>query len=100
MLPRGDHGRFLAAITTASLAIQVQNTALGYQMYRLTGDPLSLGMVGLAEAVPFIALALGGGVVADRVDRRRIALVCSSGKVSHQQMLKFGSLTPWPTIFL
>ncbi|HXU79927.1 MAG TPA: MFS transporter [Polyangia bacterium] len=70
----GDHGRFLASITTTSFAIQVQNTAVGYQMYRLTGDPLALGMVGLAEALPFIALALGGGLVADRVDRRRIAL--------------------------
>jgi predicted MFS family arabinose efflux permease len=56
----------------------VQNTAVGYQMYRLTGDPLSLGMVGLAEAVPFIGLALGGGLVADRVDRRRIALAALS----------------------
>ena len=74
LLFAGDHGRFLASITTTSFAIQMQNTAVGYQMYRLTGDPLSLGMVGLAEAVPFIALALGGGLVADRVDRRRIAL--------------------------
>jgi MFS family permease len=74
LLFAGDHGRFLASITITSFAIQVQNTAVGYQMYRLTGDPLSLGMVGLAEAVPFIALALGGGLVADRVDRRRIAL--------------------------
>jgi MFS family permease len=74
----GDHGLFLAGITTASFAIQVQNTAVGYQMYRLTGDPLSLGMVGLAEAVPFIGLALGGGLVADRVDRRRIALAALS----------------------
>ena len=70
----GDHGRFLASITTTSFAIQVQNTAVGYQMYQLTGDPLALGMVGLAEAVPFIALALGGGLVADRVDRRTVAL--------------------------
>jgi MFS family permease len=74
LLFAGDHGRFLASITTTSFAIQVQNTAVGYQMYRLTGDPLALGMVGLAEAVPFIVLALGGGLVADRVDRRRIAL--------------------------
>jgi MFS family permease len=71
---RGDHGRFLACITTTSLAIQVTNTTVGYQMYRLTGDPLALGMVGLAEVVPFVALALGGGLVADRVDRRLIAV--------------------------
>jgi MFS family permease len=71
---RGDHGHFLASVTTTSFAIQMQNTTLGFHMYQLTGDPLSLGMVGLAEAVPFISLALGGGVVADRVDRRKIAL--------------------------
>jgi MFS family permease len=70
----GHHGRFLASITTTSFAVQVQNTTVGYQMYQLTGDPLALGMVGLAEAVPFISLALGGGLVADRVDRRKVAL--------------------------
>jgi MFS family permease len=70
----GDHGRFLASITTTSFAIQVQATAVGYHMYQLTGDPLALGMVGLAEALPFISLALGGGLVADRVDRRKVAL--------------------------
>src|SRR6185436_7802044 len=71
---RGDHGRFLAGITVTSFAIQLQGTVVGYHMYQLTGDPLALGMVGLAEALPFVALALGGGVVADRVVRRRIAL--------------------------
>jgi MFS family permease len=40
----------------------------------MTGDPLSLGLVGLAEAVPFLSLALVGGWAADRVDRRLLAL--------------------------
>ncbi len=53
----------------------MQNTVVGYQMYQLTGDPLALGMVGLAEAIPFISLVLFGGHVADRRDRRRISLV-------------------------
>jgi MFS family permease len=75
---RGDHGRFLACITAVSFAVQVLNTTLGYQMYQLTGDPLALGMVGLAEAIPFITLALGGGLVADRVDRRKIAMAALS----------------------
>ena len=70
----GDHGRFLAGITLTSFAIQLQGTTVGYHMYRLTGDPLALGMVGLAEALPFIGLALGGGLVADRFDRRKVAL--------------------------
>lgn len=71
----GDHGRFLLALGAATLGVQIQGTAVGYQMYQLTGDPLALGMVGLAEALPFVSLALAGGVVADRVDRRRIVMI-------------------------
>jgi MFS family permease len=68
-------GAFLVNLGAATLAIQIQNTIVGYQIYQLTGDPLALGMVGLAEAVPFISLVLFGGHVADRVDRRRVSLV-------------------------
>ena len=43
-------------------------------MYDVTRDPLALGLVGLAEAAPFIAFALYAGHVADVRDRRRVAL--------------------------
>ena len=69
------YSSFLVNLGAATLAIQIQNTIVGYQMYELTGDPLALGMVGLAEAVPFISLVLLGGHVADRVDRRRVSLL-------------------------
>ena len=55
-------------------ATQIQTAVLGWQVYELTGDPLSLGLVGLSEAVPFLALTLVGGWAADRVDRRWLAL--------------------------
>ena len=55
------------------VATQIQSAVLGWQVYALTGDPLSLGFVGLAEAVPFLALTLVGGWVADRVDRRALS---------------------------
>jgi MFS family permease len=45
---------------------------VGWQIYDLTHDPLSLGLIGLAEAVPFIGLALPAGHLADRVSRLRI----------------------------
>jgi predicted MFS family arabinose efflux permease len=56
------------------VATQVQSTVLGWQVYQLTGDPLSLGLVGLAEALPFLALTLLGGWEADRRDRRALSL--------------------------
>ena len=48
---------------------------LGYHLYALTHDPLSLGWLGLVEAGPAISLVLFGGVVADRFSRQRVALV-------------------------
>ncbi len=57
-------------------AILIQEVALGYELYRITGDPLMLGLVGLAEAVPFMALALFGGHLADR--REKVRLMKSS----------------------
>ncbi|MDE0856514.1 MAG: MFS transporter [Nevskia sp.] len=60
-----------------TIAILAQEVVLGYQLYALTRDPLVLGFTGLAEALPFIALALFGGHLADRGDRRRIILLAA-----------------------
>jgi MFS family permease len=61
--------RLTAATFLITAAILIQEVVLGYEVYLLTRDPLALGLVGLAEAVPFIALALFGGHLADRRDR-------------------------------
>jgi len=59
---------------TQTLATLIQGVVVGWQVYQVTRDPLALGLVGLAEALPFIGFALPAGQVADRVDRRRICL--------------------------
>jgi len=55
-----------------SSGLLIQEVALAYEIYRVTHDPLSLGLIGLAEAVPFITLALIGGHLADRHEKRGI----------------------------
>src|SRR5947208_4569826 len=65
---------FVAGILTMALGAQIQGVVVAWQMYAITHDPLALGMVGLAEAAPFIAFALYAGHVADIRDRKRIAL--------------------------
>ncbi len=69
-----EYRAFLAGMGGVFLATQIQSAVLGWQVYELTGDPLSLGLVGLAEALPFLALTLVGGWAADRLDRRRLSL--------------------------
>ncbi len=58
-----------------ALANRALTVVIGYQIYALTKNPLSLGFLGLVEAIPALSLALFGGHVADRLDRRLIVLV-------------------------
>jgi MFS family permease len=57
-----------------TLAAQLQGTVVAWQVYAFTRDPLSLGLIGLAEALPFIGVALFAGHVADRTNRRLVAI--------------------------
>lgn len=69
------HQPFLFLISAnllLSTALLIQTVVIGYQLYQITHDPLSLGLIGLAEAVPFIGLALFGGHLADRREKRRL----------------------------
>jgi MFS family permease len=55
-----------------TFALLMQEVAIGYELYRLTHDPLALGMIGLIEAIPFITFSLFGGHIADRYSKRKI----------------------------
>lgn len=77
---------YIVGLFAYTIAIQIQSTVVGWQIYELTHDKLALGLIGLAEAFPFIGAALYAGHVADRHDRRRVVLsalmlllVCSTG---------------------
>ncbi|MFI5207483.1 MAG: MFS transporter [Gemmatimonadales bacterium] len=69
-----DFRRYIIFLAAQTLATMMQGVAVGWQLYQVTHDPLALGLVGLAEALPFIAFALPAGHLADRVDRRRLSL--------------------------
>ncbi|MCC6155527.1 MAG: MFS transporter [Candidatus Hydrogenedentes bacterium] len=69
---------FLGFRLGLTFAAQMQAVFVGWQIYDITKDPLSLGLIGLAEVVPFICTALFGGYVADHFNRRRIVLLCGT----------------------
>ena len=54
----------------------MQAVAIGWQVYDLTRRPLDLGLVGLAQFLPSLGLALITGHVADRYDRRTVMALC------------------------
>ena len=63
----------------SGLGRQVTTIVLPYQLYVLTGTPLAIGALALVQVVPIMAFSLGGGVVADAVDRRRLLLLTQAG---------------------
>ena len=66
---------YVASLVALTLGTQIQATVVAWQVYALTKDPLSLGLVGLAEALPFIGAALYAGHIADRHNRKLLSLV-------------------------
>jgi MFS family permease len=67
---------YLIARTLITFGINIVATTVGWQIYELTRDPFALGMIGLAEFLPFLVVTLIGGYVADLIDRRSIILTC------------------------
>ena len=67
-----DYRRYALGRFFATLAWQMLGVAVGWQVYAITKDPLDLGFVGLAQFLPFLALVMPGGQLADRADRRLV----------------------------
>jgi len=74
VLKVGDFRLFLSFRFFTTIAFQMQSIIVGWQMYELTKDPLALGLIGLAEAIPNIAMALFAGHAADRYNRKVIII--------------------------
>lgn len=60
----------------STIGRQITVVAVPYQVYLLTRSSLAVGLLGIAQVIPLVAFSLGGGAVADAVDRRRLLLGC------------------------
>ena len=69
---------FIIASFLFTIATLIQEVIIGYELYKITHDPLSIGMIGLAEAVPFIGLSLFGGHLADKLSKKKIIIIAMS----------------------
>jgi len=65
---------FLFTNFFVTVGLLIQEVIIGYELYRLTHDPLAIGMIGLAEAIPFILLSLFGGHYSDKLSKKNIML--------------------------
>jgi len=88
LLKRKDFVRFWLSRAAATLGVQIQSVALGWQMYAVARETMSVaqaafyvGMLGLAAFIPVFLLALPAGETADRHDRRKVLLFCYAGEI-------------------
>lgn len=87
-----DFRRFIFSKFMLTLALQIQFVVLSWQVFQLTHDYLSLGLLGLAEAIPAVGLALFGGYIADRYDRRKIIIIVMAAQFLCSATLMFTSI--------
>jgi MFS family permease len=72
VLQQRDFTLLWTALVVMGFASQMAVVAIGWQVYSIDHDPLDLGLIGLAEFVPLLLLALPAGHVADRFPRRLV----------------------------
>jgi MFS family permease len=91
---------YLSARTLGTLAVQMQNVAIGWQVYAMTHNLFDLGLIGLAQFAPFLLLILIAGHAADRYDRRNlIAIALGAQLLCGLTLLAFtvaGLTVVWP----
>ena len=69
---------FVTTRFIATLAIQVQSVAIGWQIYEMERTPLALGLVGLCQFAPMFLLTLPAGDITDRFSQRRVYSLAAS----------------------
>jgi MFS family permease len=100
---RGPGGQPFRAVflsrTVVYLGSQAAEVALLVQAKQLTGSPLVVGTLGLAELVPLVVFGLYGGVLADRFDRRALMRWCEPGLALCGVLLLLNALLPHPLLW-
>jgi MFS family permease len=77
---------------------QITRIALPYQVYVLTGSTLAIAALTLFQLIPILVFSLGGGSVADFVDRRRLLLITQAGLLACSIGLAGLALVPAPPL--
>jgi MFS family permease len=62
-----------------TFAYQMQTTVLGFYIYELTHSKVAIALIGLSEAIPAVGLALYGGYIADKYEKRKMLLLIFIG---------------------
>jgi MFS family permease len=71
-----DFRRLFIGRSVTLIGSAITEVALLIQVKQITGSPLAVGLIGVAQVVPVVIFSLYGGALADRLDRKKLALWC------------------------
>jgi MFS family permease len=74
-----DFRSYLGMRFCFTFAYQMQTTVLGFYIYQLTHSKAAIAYIGLSEVIPAVGIALYGGYIADKYEKRKMLLVIFSG---------------------
>jgi MFS family permease len=79
---------------------QIAVVAVYFQVFDLTGSAAAVGLIGLVQLVPLVLVAIGGGAIVDRVDRRKLLIVSQVGFAASSAVLLGGAVAGRPPVGL
>lgn len=97
---RPDFRRLFTANLITGIGSGATYVALPYQVADLTDSYLHVGLIGALEFLPLVVFALYGGVLADRVDRRRMILVTELSFAALVSLLLVNALLDRPMVWI
>ncbi|MET3977595.1 MFS family permease [Mucilaginibacter sp. UYP25] len=74
-----DFRSYLGMRFCFTFAYQMQTVVLGFYIYQLTHSKIALAFIGLSEAIPAVGIALYGGYIADKYEKRKMLLIIFVG---------------------
>ena len=95
-----EYRRLYIAGAVTALGAQATYVTMPYQLKLLTHSPLQVGALGLAEVVPLIVFGLYGGVLADRMNRRRLIIVTEALLMITTAMILLNALQHHPSVLV
>jgi MFS family permease len=81
------------------LGSMVTSVAVPYQVYRITGSSLMVGVIGLVDIVAIVGVAFIAGALADAVDRRRMVRISEALLMLTSAGLLVNAVSPHPSLF-
>lgn len=92
----GNYVLFALGFMCSSFGLQMMGMALGWEMYERTGNPLWVGLIGLARALPVVLMALPAGHIIDHFDRKRVLFLTQTGFAVAAGLLAWASYAQAP----